>query len=164
MADLSVRSAAALSGCGKYRWCLTRHWDDDLPTCAWVMLNPSTATADEDDPTVRRCVGFSRRWGHGGIAVVNLFALRAADPKKLLAAEDPVGPLCDETIRVYCRRRFTVAAWGALAPPRRAAEVLAILRAEAAEVVCLGLTRGGQPRHPLYLAADTEPMLYGGRP
>lgn len=162
MADLFVKSDAGLSGCGAYRWWLSRHWDDERPTCAWVMLNPSTADALFDDPTIRRCVGFSRRWGFGGLVVVNLYAYRVTSPHALRLADDPVGPLCDEAIRVHCRGRVAVAAWGALVQLRRAAEVLALLREEAAGVVCLGLTRGGQPLHPLYVRGDTAPLLYGG--
>src|SRR5262245_19133112 len=92
MGDLFQTKEALISPCGLYRYWLTRTWDNSLRRVCWVMLNPSTADAEQDDPTIRRCVGFARSWGAGGIIVVNLFAFRASDPKALLRAADPVGP------------------------------------------------------------------------
>src|SRR5712664_2208515 len=86
-----VRSAG-FSCCGLYRYWLRRHWDAELPPVCFVMLNPSTADAERDDPTIRRCCGFSRRWGYGGIVVVNLYAFRTSDPCCLRNAVHPVGP------------------------------------------------------------------------
>src|SRR3954471_10304152 len=105
---------AHLSSDGVYRYTLSRLWDTDpvSPEMVWVMLNPSTADAAVDDPTIRRCIGFARLWGYAGIRVVNLFALRAADPKALLAHQDPVGPDNDHWLRAVTGERFTMAAWG----------------------------------------------------
>jgi len=84
-----VRSAV-LSDCGTYRYSLTRRWSPG-PLLGWVMLNPSRADALVDDPTIRRCVGFARRWGFAGIVVRNLYALRATDPRELSRHPAPVG-------------------------------------------------------------------------
>jgi hypothetical protein len=85
---------ALLSECGQYRYRLWRLWDALAPVMVWVLLNPSTADADTDDPTVRKCVGFARAHRYGGVVLVNLFAWRATDPKQLRIVNDPVGPKC----------------------------------------------------------------------
>ena len=128
---------------------------------AFVMLNPSTADAVKEDPTIRRCVGFARSWGYGSLSVVNLFAFRATDPSDLLSAVDAVGPENDRHIVKECSQaNLTVLAWGN--PPRsltaRASEVLAVLLESGIPAVCLGLTKQGMPRHPLYLAQATVPL------
>ncbi|MDB5297796.1 MAG: hypothetical protein JWO31_3779 [Phycisphaerales bacterium] len=86
MPDLFTRAAAVLSPCERYRYVLHRWWDESKPAVCWLMLNPSTADAATDDPTIRKCCGFARAWGAGGIAVVNLFALRATDPRRSTTA------------------------------------------------------------------------------
>ena len=123
---------------------------------AFVMLNPSTADERRDDPTIRRCVGFARRWGFGGVEIVNLFALRASDPRALRRASDPVGPDNDRHIaRVAARATLLVVAWGVWGRLRgRSAALRARLSRRAPR--CLGLTRSGEPRHPLYLRADAR--------
>ena len=120
------------------------------------MLNPSTADERRDDPTIRRCVGFARRWGFGGVEIVNLFALRASDPRVLRRAGDPVGAANDRHIaRAAARATLVVLAWGACGRLRgRSAEIRARLSRPAPR--CLGLTRSGEPRHPLYLRADAR--------
>lgn len=150
-----VTASAVLSADGLYRYELARTWSDTAPV-TFVMLNPSTADASLDDPTIRRCIGFARAWGHGGIRVVNLYALRSTDPKALWCAPDPVGPDNDE----YLRRAAAsggplIAAWGANARPDRVAAVLALPGLEALQA--LGVTKAGQPRHPLYLRGDAAP-------
>ncbi len=90
-----MTGSAVLSECARYRYRLDRAWERDdhgLGTVTWVMLNPSTADADVDDPTIRRCIGFSKAWGYNALTVVNLFAWRATSPRDLCAVEDPVGP------------------------------------------------------------------------
>jgi hypothetical protein len=153
------RSGAILSPCGTYRYHLWRRWDENLPTMCWVMLNPSTADATVDDPTIRRCVGFAKREGCGGISVRNVFALRATDPKELLTHPDPFGPENEEYLG-HARRvsllTVLVLGWGAeLKQPRlregyRRAKVALI----AQKPHCFGVTADGSPRHPLYLKAD----------
>jgi hypothetical protein len=157
----TYKSAAGLSDCGTYRYWLTRTWDDDKPVLCWVMLNPSTADAEQDDPTIRKCIGFARRWGYGGICVVNLFALRATDPKQL-PKHYPIDRALVESnnlaISTAARGRMVVAAWGAKGCWwGRDREVLALLRGQA--VHCLKVTKDGHPWHPLYVADDTKLMV-----
>lgn len=155
--------SAVLSECGTYRYLLEREWDDG--NCvAWLMLNPSTADAEVDDPTIRRCIGFSRRWGYGRMVVVNLFALRATDPRALAKNTDPIGVLNDYWIEhaLQAGARECICAWGCqqhLSTPAlrlRPAEVLALLDKRFVPAVCLGYRKDGAPRHPLMLAYETE--------
>ncbi|GMU40946.1 MAG: hypothetical protein AMXMBFR23_18120 [Chloroflexota bacterium] len=151
---LQVTGGASGSRDGRYRYSLTRRWSDG-PRVAWVMLNPSTAGARTDDPTLRRCLAISMRHGFGSLEVVNLFALRSTDPAGLRLAAYPAGPRAGVAVaRALRRADAVVAAWGV--PPRgleaRAAEVRSRLPDG---VLALGLTRGGHPRHPLYVPRDT---------
>lgn len=157
------RSAHISTG-GLYRWSLTRIWDSGRPLMVWVMLNPSTADGSVDDPTIRRCIGFARAWGYGGIVVVNLYALRSSDPKALWAHPDPVGPRNDAYLRRIARDprfRLVMLAWGANAPGAREAQAMRILTdcyAHGGQLAVLGWTRDNHPRHPLYVRADTQPQ------
>jgi len=158
---------ADFSPCGTYRYGLTRRWDEHAPstdTVLWLMLNPSTADAHVLDPTIRRCVGFSQLWGYGGLEVANLFALRSTDPSLLYGAErDPVGPRNDAAIIAAARRcELIVVAWGVHgALHRRGDRVLALLaEVEGCVVRCLGTTKHGHPKHPLYVAAATAPRPF----
>lgn len=128
------------------------------------MLNPSTADEEVDDPTIRRCIGFSRRDGLSGLRVVNLFALRSTDPAGLADAWDPVGPENDAWIRdVAARSHRIVVAWGAhpLARTRIGAVVPILRGAEGRRLWCLGTTASGAPRHPLYVRGDTTMLPWG---
>ena len=166
--DLPPLSGALVSECGTYRYKLWRAWDSHLPTCAFVMLNPSTADATDDDNTIRRCIGFAKRWGFGGILVANLFAYRATKPKELLTAQDPVGPGNDQRLVEVgrsCAR--VVVAWGAGCRWRgrrrqdiEALNALRTCRPNSEVVMCLGTTAVGFPRHPLYVKGNTEPVPY----
>jgi len=140
-----------------YRYLLGRVWDARLPRVVFVMLNPSTANAAQDDPTLRRCLGFARSWDCGALEVVNLFAFRAASPRALRAAPDPVGPQNDAFLRQAFRRAdLLVAAWGNGGAFRdRDAAVLRLLRAAPAPLCRLRPTRTGQPGHPLYVPGGT---------
>jgi hypothetical protein len=152
-----MRMGAEISECGLYRYSLTRGWGTIVRRMLFVMLNPSTADATEDDPTIRRCIGFAEREGCGQLEVVNLFALRATDPRALTSAKDPVGPANDAKI-VQARNRadIIVAAWGASMPRttayRRDRRVKDLLWEHT--IHALGFTKTGQPRHPLYVRAD----------
>ena len=159
---------AILSTDRRYRYVLWRGWNPPLPAAIWVMLNPSTADESTDDPTIRRCLGFSRAWGCGEMQVINLYALRATDPRKLWESSDPVGPLNDyHTTRLLrSAAEFgwpVIAAWGANARAERVKQFLAIADAHGCRIHSLGLTKGGAPRHPLYLPASSAPTLWWPR-
>jgi hypothetical protein len=153
-----VRRDAIIDPTGAYRYSLTREWDAALPRVCFCMLNPSTADALRDDPTIRRCIGFARSWGYGSLEVINLFAYRATSPGELRAADDPVGPQNDWHIgQAAGRASLIIVAWGAhgsfLARDVPVAERLA-------GALCLGMTRTGYPRHPLYVRGDTRPVAF----
>jgi hypothetical protein len=151
-----MQRAAAISACGRYRYVLGRRWGAG-DTVAFLMLNPSTADANQDDPTIRRCIGFARSWGYGGLVVANLYAWRATKPADLWKAADPVGPDNDAHLaRVAAGCALLVAAWGAHARTDRIAAVLALVAKapDAGGVFALGTTKTGQPKHPLYLRGD----------
>lgn len=157
---------AIISDCGSYRYALWRQWGVGQPM-VFVMLNPSTADAEKDDQTIGRCIGFARREGFGGIHVVNLFAYRATQPDELLTCPvDVVGPANNrhlhEAAQLVSTNGYCVAAWGS----HPAATRLAVNRARMAlqfPLFCLGLTKGGAPRHPSRLAADTPLISYAER-
>lgn len=154
--------SAIISECGTYRYLLTRPSEVEHPdrsTALFIMLNPSTADASLDDPTIRRCRGFARTWGCAGITVANLYALRATDPAALLCHPDPVGPECDQHLFSLAKEYGdVVCAWGANAKPDRAARVVEMLREAGARLWCLGMTKHGHPRHPLYVRGD-QPLI-----
>lgn len=156
-------SAAILSTCGTYRYTLHRQIPSVLRwvrPCLFVMLNPSTADATKDDPTIRRCVGFAKREGCTGLTVVNLFALRATDPAALMLSDNPVGPDNDRHLREQIdahRIGIIVAAWGSHQLAQRNRGWLKSLLIERG-AQCLGMTKDGSPRHPLYVKAD-QPLV-----
>lgn len=151
---------AAISECGNYRYSLLRQWGDGA-SCVFIMLNPSTADADLDDPTIRRCIGFAKRENCDAIEVVNLFAFRSSDPKELEKAHDPVGPLNNQYIHtaVQNARGPIIAAWGACPYVRgRDKGTIDVVRFERGHIHCLGKTKNGSPRHPLYVPGD-QPLI-----
>lgn len=154
--DLVSEATAEFSPCRAYRYALTRTWDDRRLPMAFVMLNPSTADAFVVDPTIRRCIDFARRWGAGGLLVLNLYGLRATDPKELRGHPDPIGPANDEVITRRLRQPLSrvVVGWGAHADPVRAAQVAQVIRTAGHLPRCLDITKSGAPRHPLYVRAN----------
>lgn len=150
--------SAHISPCGRFRYSLTRGCQEN--PLVFVMLNPSTADAAEDDPTIRRCVRFAKERGYTGIAVVNLYAFRATKPKDLKTALDPVGRFNDGHIAMGVVGKDVCCAWGANAEASRAGVVLGYIRRLARGVYCLGTTAGGHPRHPLYVRADKQLETY----
>lgn len=160
---VSTGWGADITADGRYRRRLWRVWDESLPRLAWVMLNPSTADAHRDDPTIRRCIGFARSHCYGGIDVVNLFQLRATDPDQVRYAGSRValGPNPDDPIRATAPAAVVVA-WGAVhrAMQPRSAEVLDLLHDTSRIVLCLGTTQDGHPRHPLYVPARQRLVPY----
>lgn len=164
MSDLLLKRKAVISECGNYRYTLSRTWGDERP-CVFVMLNPSTADAEIDDPTIRRCMGFARREGCGSIFVVNLFAYRATSPADMKAARDPIGPENDWTLRrtfETAREHHSpvIAGWGAHGTFRlRDFAVCKIAMDAGVQLQCFGTTATHQPKHPLYIpnAAPLSP-------
>lgn len=161
--------AAHFSPCGHYRYALTRTDFNPNPVrlggVLWVMLNPSTATADHDDATIRRCMSLSAsHFGVNDLAVVNLYALRSTDPAKLWKSPDPVGPENDRVLRGALRRcaqtgSSAVFAWGAQAEAWRVETVADMARGLLRlKLFHLGLTKDGQPRHPLYNNNFPQPL------
>lgn len=168
---LEVHRHADISADGLHRYTLHRWWDSGRgPRLTFVMLNPSTADAEQDDPTIRRCVSFTRSLGgFGGIRVLNLYAYRATSPADLWrAAADGVditgGPRNDDLLREVahpgCRGETIIAAWGAHARRDRVDQVLAMPGWDRA--LALGVTKAGAPRHPLYLPATAQPAPWPG--
>ncbi len=147
-----LKKSATISADGVYRYTLSRVWDETLPNLNFIMLNPSTADADLDDPTIRRCIGFGQRDGYGGIQVVNLYAFRATKPSEMLAAIDPVGP--DNDAAWLQINGDVVAAWGANAKQDQVNRAIGVFQ----ELKCLGVTKDGHPRHPLYIRGD-QPII-----
>ena len=163
-ADESPKQAV-ISSCGRYRYRLTRLLETGEGTIVFIMLNPSTADAAQDDPTIRKCVGFAKKLGRQCVEVVNLFAWRATDPKELMrqaAHHDIVGPENDWFViqEALSRDALFVAAWGghARSYPQRVRDVIKLLRY--AKPVCLGYTKDRHPRHPLMLPYATELEAY----
>ena len=139
---------------GVYRYTLLRRWNESEPNVLIIGLNPSTATAINDDPTVRRCIAYARSWGFGSVAIGNLFAYRATDPQRLFRARDPVGPKNDEFLRAMAAEAsMVVAAWGNRGVYLNRSEVV---QAMFPRLHCLGLTKEKQPRHPLFLPKSLQ--------
>jgi len=150
-----IHNEAHISACGNYRYLLTREFGGES-TCLFVMLNPSSADSEVDDPTIRRCISFAKREGFGRMEVVNLYAFRTADPSALFAAEDPAGVENDCEIRhAIDRSNAIVLAWGNHATPERAVAVQRIVANSGKPTVSFGVTKQGSPRHPLYLSSTT---------
>jgi hypothetical protein len=152
--DGLMQRTARFSRCSEYRYTLSRTWDKSLPRVLFIGLNPSTADDQRDDPTVRRCIGFASEWGYGGLILVNLFAYRSTDPNGLTEVDDPIGPENDRWISVeQAKADRVVAAWGNHGVLlNRDTAVLESLN----QAYCLGITKAGCPRHPLYIAAGTR--------
>lgn len=155
-------SAASYSDCEAYRYDLTRVWDGAGRKVLFLMLNPSTATEVQNDPTVERCERRARTLGFGAFRVCNIFAFRATDPKVMRAAPDPVGPQNDTAIRQGVDwADEVVAAWGAHGEHlSRGAQVENLLRELQAAPKHLGLTKAGHPKHPLYIGYKVQPVAW----
>ena len=158
-----MTKTAEISPCGQYRYRLGRLWDKRLPTCMWVMLNPSTADASIDDRTIKRCVDYSVNWGYGELLVGNLFGWRATNRKELRQVDDPVGPENDRHLRaMLAEADLVVCAWGTDGSyGGRDTEVMEMLNGRGH---ALAVRKGGQPGHPLYISSTAKPIPYpGGR-
>lgn len=165
---------AVISPCGKYRYALTRRFEMSGRLATFIMLNPSTASAIVDDHTIRKCIGFGKRWGCGSFIVVNLFAVRATKPRDMRAASDPVGPDNSRWVRSAARwatydvdpklRGPVVCAWGMHgAYMDQDQTVMGWLDDEGVRPKCLGTTKDGYPRHPLMVGYDAPLVDFDGR-
>ena len=163
--ERSTKGSAVISPCGRFRYELTREWDEALPWCCFIGLNPSTADANTDDPTIRRCIGFAKSFGCGNLLMLNLYAFRTVSPKVLWQARrdfvDIVGGKDNHfpamQTRINFRAALTIAAWGRHGK-NRGIDALNYL----SELHYLSLNSDGTPKHPLYLKADLKPVLFGG--
>ena len=154
----AIVSDAIMDLTGAYRYLLFRSWTRHLPHVCSCMLNPSTAGSTADDPTIRRCIAFAKSWGCGSLSVINLFAFRATSPKELKLAADPVGlwNFCFIYL-VSQQASMTVAAWGTHGTQlHQDLQVLPLLK----NPMCLGRTKSGHPKHPLYVSGDTLPSPF----
>lgn len=155
-------STAVYSDCELYRYSLTRVWNETAGRVVFIMLNPSTATEIQNDPTIHRCEQRARTLGFGGFRAVNIFALRATDPRDMRASDDPEGPqnmaALDEAADWA---DMVISAWGLHGAHRnRGATVAARLHAAGHVLYHLGLTKAGHPRHPLYLPYSASPEMW----
>ena len=157
MTSKYISADASFSADGLYRYSLYRAWDMNGKIMLVIGLNPSTATAVEDDPTIRRCIGFAKREGCGEFYMGNVFGLRSTDPKKLLEVDDPIGQYNNFWLKTMAREaEVVIAAWGGnpLAV-QRGREIRELLQWIPRKIHCLGKTKSGAPKHPLYLRKDT---------
>jgi hypothetical protein len=164
---MTIRTAV-ISRNSKYRYHLRRTFDGNRgPIATFIMLNPSMADHLVDDPTIRKCMGFCATWGCAELSVVNLFAFRASNPAELREADDPVGP----ENRIHVRRAVAnavaqpspgpvVCAWGLHGGFMAEDKIVLHWIAALCQPLCLGLTRQGHPRHPLYLPYTTKLMRF----
>ncbi|WP_282158571.1 DUF1643 domain-containing protein [Shimia thalassica] len=153
-------SYADYSECGTYRYALTRIWDAAAPRVVFIMLNPSKATEVQNDPTIERCERRARALGFGGFRAVNIFALRETDPAKLRKHAAPEGPENDQAISDACHwADRIIAAWGAHGDHLNRGHAMRLVLANTRRPIhCLGLTKHGHPRHPLYIAYAEQPQ------
>lgn len=160
--DPASCNGAVFSRCGSYRYLLWRMAKGRGRLLSIGMLNPSTADEMCDDPTIARCRSLARRGGYSGVLVWNLFAWRATDPADLRRADEPVGPENDAAMALaldLCRRPLL--AWGNHGRRLgRSAEVLGQLATRGTSIAALGLTKAGEPRHPLYMSASAMPQRW----
>lgn len=147
-----MKTSAEFSKCEKYRYALWRIWDESKPVAMIIGLNPSTADAENDDPTIRRCKKFAEFWGYGGVCMANLFAFRATEPSDMMKASDPIGPENDEwLVKLAKDAGVVVAAWSSKGRHLyRSSEV----RKMFPELHYIKLNKSGEPAHPLYLKGD----------
>lgn len=151
---------AIISRCQQYRYELGRDFvENPINPAIFCMLNPSTADAMLDDPTIRRCIQFAKDNGYDSLKVVNLYAYRSPTPKSLWITPDPVGTENNEyLISLFTRHKKIICAWGANAKKERVIEVYNMLNQLDVEMYCLGTTKTGMPKHPLYIKGD-QPFI-----
>lgn len=155
-----MNKSAIISECQQYRYQLIRQWDLEKPLVLFIGLNPSTADAELDDPTIRRCIGFAKREGFGGLIMANLFAYRATSPTDMKNSQNPIGNLNDDWLNKSINEcKAVIACWGSHGNHLdRHIAVSNLLKSYSptTPILCFGKTKERQPKHPLYLASDTK--------
>lgn len=168
MKPIVVARRATFSECGRYRYELLRELERPLFVASrrvcFVMLNPSVGNGEEDDPTLRRCMGYAQAWGFDLMSVVNLFGWVSTDPRQLRQADDPIGPRNDEFLFAEAGRADRiVVAWGDKNPfPERSRLVTQSLRDANRVPFALGLSQAGNPRHPLMMPGNAQLLEFRG--
>lgn len=159
--SVQMKTGAIFDPTHTYRYSLWREWNANAPKVGFIMLNPSSADAEKNDPTIRRCIGFAQAWGYGYLEVVNLFAYRATHLKDLLQATDPIGNQNDRYLSAAMQTaELLVVAWGNWGRFNRRDQAVLQLISEHRQVYCLSINQSGQPRHPLYVRSDTLPLPF----
>lgn len=158
-----MEKTALISPCGNYRYKLGRFWDKSKPIVMFIMLNPSTADAKLDDPTIRRCINFAKSWGYGGLYVGNLFSFRSTDPKNILTCDNPIGEHNLHYLNeMSLKSSSIICAWGnstIISKILKKNKNYAPLK-EINNLNYLELSKDGTPKHPLYLKGDLFPKKY----
>lgn len=149
----------------KYRYVLKRQWGSSQDNFInFILLNPSTADENIDDPTIRACIAFAQNWRYDGMWVTNLFALRATKPSVLKKAKDPMGELNDFYIKKYAKRSKTVVfAWGNHGNFLDRSKQVQHLLSHITKPNCLQILKNGNPKHPLYVNRNTKMMRFNLR-
>jgi hypothetical protein len=157
----SIEKGAIISECKRYRYQLWRIWDRTQPKVLFIMLNPSTANAEKDDPTIKRCISFAKSWGYGGLYVGNLFAYRSTDPKGLLVAEDIGGTDgLNHWIQMSNLSESVICAWGNSSLIQKLKPRLELLKTLDKPLFCIQTSKDGTPKHPLYLKMKQKPIPF----
>lgn len=153
-----MTTGAQFSSCRKYRYALWRTWQEHEGHVMFIGLNPSTADETKDDPTIRRCIGYAKSWGFGGIYMLNIFAYRATRPRELNNIGDPIGSENNRYLQMHLDvASLNIACWGNHgAYMNRGLEVIELLGKT--NLSCLGITAEGHPKHPLYLRRELKPV------
>lgn len=162
--DLFLERDAVISDCGRYRYLLRRTWDQNLARSLFIMLNPSTADAEVDDATIRSCIRLSKSWGHGSFEVISIFGLRATNPAELAKAANPIGPMNERVgAAAIARCDMAICAWGAHPmAERHHGYIMGRVKSHRPTAYCLGRTKSGAPKHPLYIPTGTQPEVFQG--
>jgi len=149
---------AKFSKCRKYRYTLWRMWDLGKPKVMFIGLNPSTADEINNDPTVTRCINYSKSWGYGGMYMMNIFSFRTTYPSELIKCKNPIGIDNDQWIkRISKEVDKCIGAWGNYGNLfNRSEDILKIVP----NLYCLKINGTGEPAHPLYLKSTLKPILY----
>lgn len=158
------KSEAHFSECLTYRYHLRRTWDRGRTVINFLMLNPSTADETKNDPTIERCCRRAKLWGHGGVWITNIFALRSTDPAALRSYLDPIGQENNQAIlEAAAGSGAVICGWGNHGDfLGRGLAVLRLLEGVGRGLLALDVTKTGHPSHPLYLSYDRGPMMFNG--